>query len=167
MTPSHKSFALFCCFRAIVICFIVLPTAVILVNSVYAQTVSPGDTGSIAQTPTVLNKTTRYLYGCTYYRYLGFHCDPISTEFQSYSVLADYVKIASASREPDYKQAKFGLGVHTTGTHALESLRANIINAYNATQFSVYLSVRPDRYDEALGNAYVSLLSYKKGCQER
>lgn len=163
MTLSYKSFAFFCCFPALVLCFIVLLTAVIFLDSIYAQTINHGNTGSITQTPTFLNNTTRYLYGCTYYRYLGFHCDPISTEFESYSVLADSIKIASASREPDYKQAKFGLGVHTTGTHALESLRADIINAYNATQFSVYLSVRPDGYDDTLGNGYVSLLSYKNG----
>ena len=110
---------------------------------------------------------THYLYGCTDYKYLGYHCDPISNEFKSYSVLANYTKVASATREPSYAQAKFGNGVHITGAHALESLRANVIDAYDSSQFSVYLSYMPDNYDNSTGHPYTSLVSYKNGIFKR
>jgi len=110
---------------------------------------------------------THYLYGCTDYKYVGYHCDPITNEFKSTSILSNYSKVASATREPSYVQAKFGKGIKTSGAHGLESLRANSITAYDADQFSIYISYMPDRYDETLGNPYMSLVSYKNGIYKR
>ena len=109
------------------------------------------------------NFNLHYLYGCTHYEYEGVHCDPISNEFTSYGLLAEYSNISSATREPNYENAKFGKGIHTTGAHALESLRTDIIPEYNTSQFSVYVSISPDKYDEVLGNPYMTLITYKHG----
>src|SRR5437867_6053707 len=85
--------------------------------------------------PCVSNSTTSYLYGCTKYEYVGYHCDTIPNEFESYQALANFTKVASATREPDYVDSKYGKGIHTTGPHELESLRAKVIDSYNAPQF--------------------------------
>jgi len=50
-----------------------------------------------------------------------------------------------------------------TGDHALESLKANTIDAYNSSNFSIYLSFRPDQYDKSIGNHNMTLLSYLSG----
>jgi len=113
--------------------------------------------------PCVSNSTTNYLYGCTKYENIGFHCDTIPNEFKSYQVLANFTKVASATRVPDYVDAKYGKGIHTTGPHELESLRANIIDAYNVPQFSVYISINPDGYDKTIGNRDAKLITYRNG----
>ena len=107
--------------------------------------------------------STNYDYGCTNYDYYGYHCDPISNDFENYQIHPSYTKIASATIYPNYTNSKYGKGIFMAGAHRLESLRANILNAYNASQFSVYLSFQPDKYNEVIGNAYTTLVSYKSG----
>ena len=58
-----------------------------------------------------------YLYGCTNYDVFGFtvstdpiHCDPIPNDFESYAVFANYTKVASATRQPDYMTVTVALG---------------------------------------------------------
>ena len=128
-------------------------------NTVLPKALCP----NIESCTNTIHTTTNYLYGCTNYENFGFHCDTIPNEFENYQVLAKYTKISTVTRQPDYIQAKFGKGVHTTGEHALESLRANIIDAYNSSNFSLYLSFRPDEYDKKIGNPNMTLLSYQNG----
>jgi glucose/arabinose dehydrogenase len=109
------------------------------------------------------NITSRHLYGCTFYEYHGYYCDPISNEFKSYAVLADYTKVASATREPTYIQAKYGKGILITGTHALESLRGDLLGEYNSSKFSIYVAVSPDNLNEFEGHPYRTLVAYKHG----
>ncbi len=133
-------------------------------SGVGANTTLPKNVTLISSTKNVSdNFNLHYLYGCTHYEYEGYHCDPISNEFTSYGILAEYSNISSATREPDYVNAKFGKGIHTTGAHALESLRTKIIPEYNTSQFSVYVSISPDKYDKVLGNPYMTLVAYKHG----
>jgi glucose/arabinose dehydrogenase len=107
--------------------------------------------------------TTSYLYGCTTFEYVGLHCDPISNEFDDFQIKSNYTKVSSVTIKPNYTDTKFGKGIHTTGAHGLESLRANIIDAYDNKHFSVYVSFKPDQFDELLGNPYETLVSYKNG----
>ncbi len=104
---------------------------------------------------------TSSLYGCTNYDSTLYHCDPISNEFVSTSVDANYSKVVSATREPSYIKANFGNGFQST-PHSHETLRADIIKAYNTPRFSIYLSIKP-AYDKELGNRYVTLASYRNG----
>jgi glucose/arabinose dehydrogenase len=106
--------------------------------------------------------TTNYIYGCTSYVYRGFHCDPISNEFESYTGIANFTKVTSVTRQPSFVKAEFGKGLQVT-THSRESLRADIIEQYNASQFTVTLSIMPGKYDRAVGNSHVPLVSYKNG----
>jgi len=109
------------------------------------------------------NSSFHYLYGCTLYEYEGFHCDPISNDFVSYAVLADFSNVSSVTRSPDYVAAKHGEGIHMRGTHGIESLRANIIPEYKADQFSVYVSISPEKYEEIIGNSYMTIVAFKHG----
>jgi len=103
--------------------------------------------------------TSNYLYGCTDYEYRGFHCDPIANVFESYKIPANYTKITSVTREPPFVESKYGMGLRMT-PHSHESLRANIINSYNANQFSFYLSIVPGK---GVINSNIPLISYKNG----
>jgi glucose/arabinose dehydrogenase len=107
------------------------------------------------------SQTSHYLYGCTNY-VQAFHCDPISNKFQSYGVHANFTKITSATRQPSYVESKSETGIRISA-HSWDSLRANIIDAYNTNQFSIDLSFKPGKYDENLKNPYVTLASYRSG----
>ncbi|WP_337863961.1 PQQ-dependent sugar dehydrogenase [Nitrososphaera sp.] len=117
-----------------------------------------GDNDHAATTTT----TKHYLYGCSQYEYVGFHCDPIQNEFESSTFVASYTKVASATRQPDYVPARFGEGVQVS-LHSLESMRANVIDAYDSERFSVYASVKPDNSDKEFSNGYATLVSYRNG----
>src|ERR1051326_2039313 len=96
------------CFHSSVIFLICLGSQILSVSqdsmnpSVYAQTAKdetkmaplPGNTSTLHERH---NFTTHYIYGCTFYEYRGYYCDPISNEFKSYAVLASSVKVASAT----------------------------------------------------------------------
>ena len=106
-------------------------------------------------------RALHYLYGCTNYGQ-AYHCDPISNKFKSYGVHANFTKIISATREPLYVKSNSGTGIRIP-YHSWDSLRANIIDAYNSKQFSVYLSFKPGKYNENTKNPYVTLASYRNG----
>lgn len=132
----------------------------------YAQQPKAGEEGENVQSnnrnDTMMAATQHHLYGCSQYEYVGFHCDPIRNDFESSAFLASYTKVASATREPDYVQAEFGKGVQVS-MHKLESLRANIIDAYDTSTFSVSVSFKPDTSDEGFASSYSTLVSYKNG----
>jgi len=100
-------------------------------------------------------QTSNYLYGRTNYGQ-AFHCDPILNKFQSYGPHANFTKITSATREPLYLKSNSGNGIRITA-HSWDSLRADIIDAYNSQQFSVYLSFKLGKYDINTKSPYVTL----------
>ena len=56
------------------------------------------------------NHVRNYFFGCTKY-VPTFHCDPISNEFESSTVIAKYTKVLSASREPAFTDLVLGKAV--------------------------------------------------------
>ena len=174
---DKRSYQYFClCLGVLIVSLTIMSLCQNLVSSGYADipeviqkqgNLNEAPNPSPAKISDLANKsgtTVHYLYGCTYYEYYGFYCNPISNEFDSYAVLANYTKVTSATREPDFVVAKFGKGLQIAGgdkNH--ESLRANDIDVYNASQFSVYLSFRSDKFSAETAKQYMSLVSFKNG----
>jgi len=84
-------------------------------------------------------ETHHYLYGCTKY-VPGFNCDPISNEFKSSTISAEYVKKFSPTRDPSFIDAPNGKAIILTA-NTLESLTINNNEDFTAQNFSIYLNV--------------------------
>jgi glucose/arabinose dehydrogenase len=91
-----------------------------------------------------------YLYGCTKY-VPGFNCDPITNEFKSSTINAEYIKEFSPTREPTFVDSVKGKALVLTA-NALESLSVNNNEGFNSQKFSIYLNVIPQNTENSQGS---------------
>lgn len=133
-----------------------LLAAFLLLSSVVANLA-----GAYAQTPTGAAEEKKTLFGCTLY-VPQYFCSPILNDFESYAMLADFEKVASATRQPDFVRAKDGQGI-LMNNHALESMRVNDSAAYHADRFSIHVSFMANNSDPEFGNQFANLITYRNG----
>ena len=103
------------------------------------------------------NHVRNYFFGCTKY-VPTFHCDPISNEFESSTVVAKYTKVLSVSREPAFTDGVLGKAV-ILKANTLEFITVNNSDVFQAPTFSVFIKVKVGNSENIPG----SLISYTNG----